>query len=81
MRTLRALHQSGGRLHGRLDRDVPFVLTGPGNPNPDGSVEVPVSIAEELHNAGLIEIDEAAPIEDIYVFQVSFLGRGYLALN
>lgn len=80
IRTLRVLKETGGRLHGRLDRDVPFLRSDPNNPGPDGRVTVPVSIAEELHNAGLIEIDEAAPIGDIYTFQVSFIGREYLTL-
>ena len=65
LRTLRTLRQTGGRVHGRFDRDDPFLLTG------SASTEVPVSIANELFEAGLIQIDEAAPISDIYTFELT----------
>lgn len=71
IRILRALHQSDGRLHGRFDREVSFLRTG-------GSDSVPFAIAEELFEAGLIEIDDAAPIRDIYTFQVSDKGKEFL---
>jgi hypothetical protein len=79
IRILQALQKSGGRLHGRLDRDVPFQRTDPTHPDPDWRSPVPVSVAEELHDAGLIEIDEAAPIRDIYTFQVSREGNEFLS--
>ena len=55
IRVLRALHQNGARLLGRLDRDIPFLLTG------SVEMEVPAAIPNELFEAGLIRIDEAAP--------------------
>ena len=72
LRTLRALRHPGGRLRGRLEQEVPFLLTG------SPSVEVPVSIANELFEAGFIQIDEAAPIGDIYTFELSREGEEFL---
>ena len=69
------LNHSGGRLMGRLDRDVPFLLT---NPDPQSRGTVGVTLAQELHDKGWIEIDESAPIGDIYTFQISAAGKAYL---
>ena len=74
---LSALHQSGGRLHGRLDDAAPFMRSDPANPG--RPVEVPLSIAEELFEAGLIQIDENAPIAEVYLFEVSHAGLEFLA--
>jgi hypothetical protein len=81
MQILRALRQSDGRLHGRFDRDAPFLRTDPTNPDPDWRERVPVAFAEELFEAGLIEIDDAAPIRDIYAFQVSNEGKEFLTAD
>jgi hypothetical protein len=78
IRILRALYKSGGRLHGRLDQHTPFVLAAPGGSDTDCKVEVPAAVAEALHDVGWIQIDEAAPITDIYVFEVSREGKAYL---
>jgi hypothetical protein len=72
---LRALNV-GARLHGRLDQAVPFQLSPPDQGPGDGTV--PASLAEELHNAGWIEIDESAPIADLYVFQISAAGKEHV---
>ncbi len=62
-----------GALLGCLESESPFSI------DPGWSGPVPREIAEELHNAGLIEIDEAAPICEPYVFRISESGRAYLA--
>jgi len=62
-----------GALLGCLERDDPFSI------DPGWTGPVPREIAKELHNAGLIEIDEAAPIREPYVFRISTAGRAYLA--
>jgi hypothetical protein len=61
-----------GRLFGCLERDGPFSL------DPCWSDPVPYQVAEELHNAGLIEIDETAPIGAPYAFRISAAGLAYL---
>jgi len=61
-----------GRLFGRLELDAPFSL------DPGWSEPVPQNVAKELHNAGLIEIDETAPIGDRYAFRISEAGRAHL---
>ena len=66
--TLRALHRTGARLLGRLESDAPFRLTEP-------AAMVSVVTARELHDGGWIEIDESAPIGDIYTFQISAAGK------
>jgi hypothetical protein len=78
MLALRSLSQSGGRLLGRLERDTPFHLTDPRNPDPAWRGTVAVTVARELHNEGWIEIDESAPIQDIYVFQISAAGKEHV---
>jgi hypothetical protein len=72
---LRALN-IGARLHGRLDQAVPFQLSPPDGMSSNGTV--PASIVEELHNSGWIEIDESAPINDIYIFQISAAGKEHV---
>ena len=62
-----------GALLGCLEGDSPFSI------DPGWTGPVPWEIAAELHNAGLIEIDEAAPIREPYVFRISTAGRAYLA--
>ena len=62
-----------GALLGCLERDDPFSI------DPGWTGPVPREIAEELHQAGFIEIDEAAPIREPYVFRISTAGRQYLA--
>lgn len=62
-----------GALLGCLDDDDPFVI------DAGWSGPVPREIAEELHSAGFIEIDESAPIEPPYMFRISEAGRTYLA--
>jgi hypothetical protein len=56
---------------------LPFVLTDPANP--DARCSVALQVAEELFEAGLIEIDEAAPIGEVYCFQISPAGTAYVA--
>jgi hypothetical protein len=60
-----------------LDRAAPFMLTDPANP--DAKCTVELQLAEELFEAGLIEIDEAAPIGEVYCFQISQAGTAYVA--
>ncbi len=79
MSILRLLNQTGGRLLGRFDQEVPFVLTDP--QQPDAKETVDVAVAEDLHIAGFIEIDEAAPIADIYTFQISAAGKAYVQFS
>jgi hypothetical protein len=62
-----------GSLLGCLERDEPFSI------DPGWTGPVPREIAEELHAAGFIEIDEAAPIQIPFVFRISAAGRAYLA--
>ena len=78
MLTLEALNRSGGRLIGRLDRNAPFLVTDPSNPDVNWRGTVDASIAGELHSAGWIEIDESAPIGDIYSFVISREGKAHL---
>jgi hypothetical protein len=78
---LRALNQCGGRLLGRFNRNAPFLLTDPTHPDANWRGSVDASIADELHSEGLIEIDESAPVDDIYSFQISDAGKAYLAAN
>jgi len=66
------LRSMRGRLYGRLERDAPFSL------DPVWSGPVPIHVAEELHNAGLIEIDETAPIGESYAFRITAAGLAYL---
>jgi hypothetical protein len=66
------LRAMSGRLYGRLERDAPFLL------DAGWSGPVPGEVAEELHDAGLIEIDETAPIIDAYTFRISEAGMDYL---
>jgi hypothetical protein len=73
---LRVLNHTGGRLQGRLDRSDPFVLTDAAQADKREPVEA--SIAGKLHEEGWIEIDESAPISDIYTFQISAAGKAYL---
>ena len=61
-----------GRLFGRLDGNAPFGL------EPGWSGPVPRTVANELHDAGLIEIDETAPISGTYVFRISSAGVAFL---
>jgi hypothetical protein len=61
-----------GRLHGCLEQDAPFSL------DPGWNGLVPRHVAVELHDAGLIEIDETAQIGDPYVFRISAAGLAYL---
>jgi hypothetical protein len=61
-----------GRLFGCLERDAPFSL------DPGWNDPVPQRVAEELHDAGLIEIDESAPIGAPYSFRISAAGLAYL---
>ena len=72
------LNRSGGRLYGRFDRDDPFLRTDPTHPDPDWKEAVPAAHAQELFEAGFIQIDEAAPIGPIYTFQVSKAGKEFL---
>jgi hypothetical protein len=76
MLTLRLLNQSGGRLVGRLDRNAPFLIIDPTNPSWKGTIDA--SFADELHGGGWIEIDESAPISDVYSFQISAAGKAYV---
>jgi hypothetical protein len=78
MLTLQALNRSGGRLIGRLDRNAPFELTDPTNPDANWRGSVDTSIAIELHSAGLIAIDESAPIGNVYCFEISREGKAFL---
>ena len=64
-----------GSLSGRLEGDEPFSI------DPGWTGPVPKAIAEELHNAGLIEVDEDAPVEVPLVFRISPAGRAWLARN
>lgn len=73
---LRILERTDGRLLGRFDRNAPFVVADPANPGARETVDA--SIVIELHNAGWIQIDEAALIADLYTFQISPEGRKYL---
>ncbi len=75
MSILRILKDTGGRLLGRLDRPVPFLLTDPAKPGWSAPVEA--SIAEELHDGGWIEIDELETIGDIFTFEISAAGKAY----
>ena len=61
-----------GRLFGRLVGNSPFVL------DPGWIEPVPHQVVGELHEAGFIEIDEMAPIEDTYAFRISKAGMAYL---
>ena len=76
MSILRTLERTDGRLVGRLDRNAPFLVTHAGNHDARESVDV--SVVLELHSAGWIQIDEAAPIGDLYTFHISPEGREYL---
>lgn len=62
-----------GSLIGRLEGDAPFTI------DPGWTDPVPRTIAEELHDAGLIEIDEDEPVDIPLVFRISAAGRAYLA--
>ena len=61
-----------GRLFGRLEGTAPFVL------DPGWSEPVQHHVARELHEAGLIEVDEMAPIGGTYAFRISRAGMAYL---
>lgn len=76
LHVLRALNH-GARLHGRLDSSVPFKLSIPGAASQNG--DIPLAVAEALHNEGWIEIDESAPIAEIYTFQISAAGKEHIA--
>lgn len=62
-----------GNLWGCLEDDAPFAI------DPGWSGIVPGEIAQELHDAGLIEIDEDAPIGIPFAFRISTAGRLFLA--
>ena len=47
--------------------------------DPGWNGPVPCEIAQELHDAGLIEIDEEAPITVPFTFRISPAGRAFLA--
>jgi hypothetical protein len=66
------LRSMRGRLCGCLEQDAPFSF------DPVWSGPVLRNVAEELHNAGLVEIDETAPIGEPYVFRISAAGLAYL---
>lgn len=61
-----------GCLLGCLDGGAPFAI------DPGWSGPVPGEIAQELHDAGLIEIDEDAPIGIPFTFRISAAGRAFL---
>lgn len=69
---LAVLRAMSGRLYGRLEKGGPFLL------EPTWHGPVPLEAAEELHDAGLIEIDETAPLGDAFAFRVSEAGWAYL---
>jgi hypothetical protein len=66
------LHAMSGRLYGRLEREGAFRL------EYQWSGPVPCEVAEQLHDAGLIEIDETAPIDDAFAFRISAAGLAFL---
>ena len=64
-----------GRLIGRLDSAHAFLI------DPGWSGPVPHLVATELHNAGLIEIDESVLINGTYAFRISEAGIASLESN
>ena len=66
------LRAMSGRLYGRLEREGSFRLAS------SWAGPVPCEVAEELHEAGLIEIDETAPIYDAFAFRISATGLAFL---
>jgi hypothetical protein len=74
-KAVRVLRAMRGRLFGRLEGDGPLLLEA------GWSDPIPCQVAQELHEAGFIEIDETAPIGDTYVFRISEAGLAYLDAN
>ena len=62
-----------GSLWGRLEGNAAFSI------DPGWSGPVEREIAQELHDAGLIEIDEDAAIGAPFAFRISRAGRSFLA--